>query len=152
MKSLRPASITELARRWHDGRIKQAVIARALAVRRAAPRLFAEGEYLPLEARGPLADHVVAFARRLDDSVAIIAVCRLPVRLLDATDGLCSATQIWKGTRLGLPPECRGMQLTDAISHTEFHNDEASGDVAAIFGELPIALLVPARLATNRDP
>ena len=37
---------------WRDGRIKQALIARTLALRRAVPALFAEGSYEPLDVRG----------------------------------------------------------------------------------------------------
>src|ERR1700721_599416 len=58
-----PQGPKALARTWHDGRIKQAVIARCLAARRANALLFASGEYIPLIARGPVADHVVAYAR-----------------------------------------------------------------------------------------
>ena len=49
------------------GRVKQAVIARTLALRRAVPELFARGDYMPLEATGALARHVVAFARARAD-------------------------------------------------------------------------------------
>ena len=55
----------DLAQTWRDGRIKQALIARTLALRRSTPELFAEGSYEPLEVRGTFADHVIAFARRL---------------------------------------------------------------------------------------
>ena len=47
------------------GRIKQRLIARVLVARKAAPALFADGDYLPLQAAGPLAHHLVAFARVL---------------------------------------------------------------------------------------
>ena len=47
---------------WRDGRIKQHVVARTLALRRRHPELFETGHYEPLEAEGALADRVVAFA------------------------------------------------------------------------------------------
>jgi (1->4)-alpha-D-glucan 1-alpha-D-glucosylmutase len=47
------APITELARNWRSGCIKQAVIRRGLAVRRARPELFARGDSMPLAVEGP---------------------------------------------------------------------------------------------------
>ena len=44
-----------LVAHWQDGRVKQAVIRRALALRREVPDLFARGEYRPVEVMGPLA-------------------------------------------------------------------------------------------------
>ena len=59
------ASPVALAGAWRDGRVKQAVIARGLALRRRAPALFARGDYRPLEVRGRFASHAVAFLRVL---------------------------------------------------------------------------------------
>jgi len=52
---------------WRDGRVKQAVIAAILDLRRRWPELFALGDYRPLEVEGPAADRAVAFARALPD-------------------------------------------------------------------------------------
>ena len=65
LRSLDDAPLQTLTQTWRNGRIKQAVIARTLALRRASPALFAEGSYEPLEVRGAFADRVIAFARRL---------------------------------------------------------------------------------------
>jgi malto-oligosyltrehalose synthase len=138
-RSLDAAPIAELAAAWPDGRIKQAVIARALAVRRAAPRLFAEGAYVPIEAEGPLARHVIAFARRLDDAIAIIVAGRLTAALL-ADDSLSIARLRWSGTRLRLPPECRSAQFHDVIGEAQF--DPQSPDVGAVLADVPVALMV----------
>ena len=59
------APLADLAAHWRDGRIKQAVIARTLALRRERPALFADGSYEPIAVRGEHADRVIAFARRL---------------------------------------------------------------------------------------
>lgn len=45
---------------WRDGRLKQLVVQRLLALRRARPTLFTDGSYEPLDAPG----HLVAFRRR----------------------------------------------------------------------------------------
>jgi (1->4)-alpha-D-glucan 1-alpha-D-glucosylmutase len=139
MASLAGSALDALAATWQDGRIKQAVIARALAVRRADPRLFADGAYEPIEVEGPLARHVVAFARILEDNIAITIVCRLTSGLL--TDDALSIQRLrWSGTRLRLPAECRSAQLRTIIGGTEFHQ-QISTDVGATLARLPIALL-----------
>ena len=54
----RAASLAEdadpvaLLAQWRDGRVKQAVIARALRLRKAAPGLFTHGTYVPLKIEG----------------------------------------------------------------------------------------------------
>jgi (1->4)-alpha-D-glucan 1-alpha-D-glucosylmutase len=143
MGSLDAASVPELVAQWCDGRIKQAVIARALAVRRSAPRLFADGSYEPIEVDGPLAPHVIAFARALENDIAIAIACRLICGLL-TDDGLSIQRLRWSGTHLRLPPGYRNAQLRDVIGGTEF--EQTPADLAATLARLPIALLVPKRL------
>jgi (1->4)-alpha-D-glucan 1-alpha-D-glucosylmutase len=142
--SLGETAIEALAATWPDGRIKQAVIARALAVRRAAPRLFAEGSYAPIVVDGPLARHVLAFARLLGDQIAITVVCRLTFGLI--AENLSIQRLRWSGTRLRLPSECRGAQFCDALSATALDEQNAS-DLAAILPRLPVALLVSKPIA-----
>jgi maltooligosyltrehalose synthase len=144
MRSLDATSLDALAANWRDGRIKQAVIARVLAVRRAAPRLFAEGAYESIGVQGPLARHVVAFARSLGGEIAITIVCRLTSALL-ADDALSIQRLRWSGTRLLLPAEFRDAQLRDAIGGAEF--GETPANPAATLARLPIALLVSQHLA-----
>jgi (1->4)-alpha-D-glucan 1-alpha-D-glucosylmutase len=144
MASLEGSALDALAANWQDGRIKQAVIARVLAVRRAAPRLFAEGSYQPIDVEGPLARHILAFARVLGGQIAIVVACRLTFGLL-AEDALSIQRLRWSGTRLRLPAECRSAQLCDAISGTEFAG-QPSGEVTAMLARLPVALLVSSEL------
>jgi (1->4)-alpha-D-glucan 1-alpha-D-glucosylmutase len=142
--SLNGESLDALAATWPDGRIKQAMIARVLEVRRAAPRLFAEGSYVPIEAEGPLARHVLAFARILGDAIAVTVVCRLTFGLR-APDRLSIEHARWSGTRLCLPAECRSAQLSDAFSGTQI--DRNTVGLAALLPRLPVALLVSQRIA-----
>ncbi|HEY4169620.1 MAG TPA: malto-oligosyltrehalose synthase, partial [Reyranella sp.] len=88
---------------WQNGAIKQALILQALGLRKAMSDLFAKGSYEPLTAKGPLADHVVAFVRRHDGNALLVAVPRLPTRLTE--DGLAA-------TSLALPP---GLKLFSAL-------------------------------------
>ncbi len=70
------AALSALMAHWRDGRIKQAVIQRALMLRREKAALFAGGDYLQLTVKGALAGQVIAFARRLHgDWVVALASC-----------------------------------------------------------------------------
>jgi malto-oligosyltrehalose synthase len=75
---------------WRDGSVKQALIVQALGLRTAMPELFAGGTYEPLGVDGPLANHVVAFLRRLGRDAIVVAVPRLPTGLTAA--GLAATT------------------------------------------------------------
>ncbi|HLL89881.1 MAG TPA: malto-oligosyltrehalose synthase, partial [Tepidisphaeraceae bacterium] len=64
-----------------DGRAKLYATARALHARRQYPGLFTTGDYTPLTATGPGAEHLFAFARRHGTATAVAAVPRLPAKL-----------------------------------------------------------------------
>ena len=93
---------------WRDGRIKQHVIARALALRRRHPELFETGHYEPLEVAGASADRVVAFARRTEQAMVVVVVPRLIAGLLQDRELPCPAAGAWGDTRLELPPALAG--------------------------------------------
>jgi (1->4)-alpha-D-glucan 1-alpha-D-glucosylmutase len=76
------ASWGELLGAWRDGRVKQALIARTLALRRDDPELFAAGEYLALEPAGAEAHRVLAFARCRGRRRLLVIVPRLSRSLL----------------------------------------------------------------------
>jgi (1->4)-alpha-D-glucan 1-alpha-D-glucosylmutase len=107
------ASASRLVRRlvsgWTDGRIKQYLTWRALGVRRQHPDLFKRGSYRPLDAAGPLADHLCAFLRQHDGQQIVVAVPRLIARLLaDAPDEsahgpLQFGEGVWDATQVLLP-------------------------------------------------
>jgi malto-oligosyltrehalose synthase len=139
--ALRTAPIAELAADWTDGRIKQAVIARVLAVRNRMPRLFADGNYVPLEAVGPLAEHVFAFARILGNSAAIVAISRCCTNLLSDDGSLTVSPRHWKDTRILLPREFEGRGFSSALTGEEIAPIDCAFAVAQIFPDLPVALL-----------
>ncbi len=62
---------------WFSGQLKQQTIARILHARQQQPALFREGDYLPLYATGKQAEHLLAFARTLDDRALIVIAPRL---------------------------------------------------------------------------
>jgi (1->4)-alpha-D-glucan 1-alpha-D-glucosylmutase len=108
------------------GAPKMRVVARALAVRRARPEWFGEGEpgrYEPLDACGPAAGHVVAFAR---GGGALTVTPRLTVGLARAGG--------WAATTLELPPGTWRDQFTGA-------DHRGTVPVGELLGGFPVALL-----------
>jgi len=73
-KSLGTTGIAAALASWRDGRIKQLVAHRLLALRRSRPELFATGSYEPIDA----GDRVVAFRRQQGSDELLVAVPRLP--------------------------------------------------------------------------
>jgi len=65
-----------LVQRWPDGHLKLAWIRHLLKVRNQLARVFADGDYHPLEVTGPHRDHVIAFARHHGRDAAIVAVAK----------------------------------------------------------------------------
>jgi (1->4)-alpha-D-glucan 1-alpha-D-glucosylmutase len=66
-----------LARTWPDGRLKLALTARLLALRQETAKVFTQGEYRPLAARGRDAEEIVAFARCHEGDAVVVVVSRL---------------------------------------------------------------------------
>src|SRR5260370_33073919 len=61
--ALGDADLPALAAEWRNGRIKQALIAELLALRRRVPGLFAEGSYEPVPVEGRAGHSTRAFIR-----------------------------------------------------------------------------------------
>lgn len=136
-------SLTALAQTWRDGRVKQALIRRALDIRRSQPDLFARGSYQPLQVQGPLADHIVAFARSLGDSHVIVVVPRLVSRLLPGGDAILLPWNICNGTELHLPRALHGLSYR-AVTGGEAPPPSSPWPLASILREFPVALLTTA--------
>ena len=136
-------SMTDALEHWRSGHVKAKLIAAALEARARTPELFTKGAYLPLEADGAMARHVVAFARVGEDGKAAIVVApRLCLTLLHGTEGFLPNEGCWGDTGIAVPQELRGT-YRDALGKGTV---EVS-DRLAIFGlpdDLPFALLVPA--------
>lgn len=129
---------------WPDGRVKLYVTHRALTLRRARPALFHHGAYLPLETGGPRADHVVAFARTLDEETVIAAVPRLVARFMREPDGFPLGDAVWAETWLTVPgaPGARFRdRFTGAVLESVARDGRAVLPLAALFACFPVALL-----------
>ncbi|MEV6956294.1 malto-oligosyltrehalose synthase [Streptomyces sp. NPDC051183] len=105
---------------------KLALTAALLRLRRTRPGLFAG--YVPLAARGPAAEHCVAFAR----SAGLVAVAtRLSHRLAVAGG--------WRDTALALPPGRWTALLPGAAPEAPYSGEVA---LAELLRERPVAVLV----------
>ena len=140
------ASPIALAARWRDGRVKQAVIRRALALRGEVPELFARGEYRPLEVSGSLAAHVVAFLRSHGDAHCMVVAPRLAGRLLGLPDtangtSITIPAEVWQSTALHLPKHVGERRLRDRISDRHLGPFEQQTSIASILAAFPVALL-----------
>jgi (1->4)-alpha-D-glucan 1-alpha-D-glucosylmutase len=93
--------LEELATHWRDGRVKQALIARTLALRQERSDLFRQGSYEPISVQGAHAERVIAFVRRCGRDVALVVVPRLASPLLRHNEILFEP-QHWTDTAISL--------------------------------------------------
>jgi maltooligosyltrehalose synthase len=129
-------SPVELVASWRDGRVKQAVIRRTLAMRRRQSALFARGAYRPLDVSGPLAEHVVAFARSYEHAHCIVVVPRLSLM----AHYEIGHTAQWQGTILHVPDDLAGRPMRDRFSEAVLTVGPKQ-EIEQVLGRFPIALL-----------
>lgn len=136
---LEHAPLSELARHWRNGHVKQALIRRALALRKRAPDLFSEGSYRPVEVEGPSSDSVVAFIRRAGDEWLLVAVPRLISRAIPEEGGLVFRPDAWSGTSLRLEGDLAKPPY-DVLRGRSMELPSRPG-LDRLWNELPVALL-----------
>src|SRR5690606_13665569 len=130
----------ELLHNWRDGRIKQWLIARLLAIRHGRPQLFAEGDYRPLEVEGEQAGRVLAFARSLGDAHLVAVVPRLAAGLLGRHDLPHIPAERWGNTRVVLPAEFADLCLTGIFPPRGLENPGYL-PLAEVLADFPVNLL-----------
>ncbi|WP_129124992.1 malto-oligosyltrehalose synthase [Geomonas oryzae] len=127
-----------------DERAKLFLIYRVLNYRLEHKELFDAGEYLPLEAKGERARHLCAFARKAGGGVVIVAAARLVATLMPEEGSSPLGEAVWQDTLL-LLPEGIGGQLrnvvNDAVVDVVLHEGQSVIPLAALFGEVSVALL-----------
>ena len=131
---------TEALRTWRDGRVKQALITRLLALRHHNPLLFARGDYHPLMAEGKLANHAVAFTRQYTGYQLLVVVPRLTANLLDEADRPHIPQKRWEDTRLHPAPGFWRNVLTEETLEA----GSAGISVATLLAELPVGVFLRA--------
>jgi (1->4)-alpha-D-glucan 1-alpha-D-glucosylmutase len=139
----RPGLLRDLLSRWEDGRIKLYLIHKLLDFRRAHRELFADGEYIPLEATGESRQAVCAFARRKGQTWALAIVPRLVGhRVYHGTPPL--GAEVWNSTALSLRDDMPGRWL-DIISGERLEASDTAPTknllLRGVFNNFPAALL-----------
>jgi (1->4)-alpha-D-glucan 1-alpha-D-glucosylmutase len=144
------APVGALATCWRDGRIKQAILACALDLRRRNEEVFSAGSYEPVLAEGPMADRVVAFMRRRGGRMLLTVVPRLPADLMGDPDTIALDARSWKNTVLRLEPPPQG--LIDVFSGDAVNVPAAGLPLAAVCGAVPIGLVCSASMISSDVP
>ncbi|MFO7814051.1 MAG: hypothetical protein R6V21_13885, partial [Pelovirga sp.] len=120
--------------------IKQFIIYQVLSFRHRSSLLFQDGDYLPLEVSGPGKEHVIAYARRLNNSYAITVAPRHLAGWLPDGTKLPMGKSVWQQTYLGLPVSGQfGWQ--DILSGTCLPG-EAKIAIGTILQKFPVSLLL----------
>ncbi|MEC4984538.1 MAG: malto-oligosyltrehalose synthase [Oscillatoria sp. PMC 1068.18] len=138
--------VKELITTKKDGRIKLFLINRTLAERKEHPRVFEQGDYIPLEVTGNYQNHLVAFARRYGETEIIAIVPRFLTQIVEpGKDPL--GKEIWGDTTVHIP---HGAQLKWRNAFTE---ETLPGSDTFLVGEIlqyfPVALLVGESIGGN---
>lgn len=135
-------ALDSLLSAWHDGQIKQYLIARVLQARRTQPQLYAQGEYRALSTRGAHRDQLIAHARALPGGrVALVMATRLAARWLPAGSIPLLPAELWQDTHIALPAAWRRHAWTDALSDLP-HPAAAAMPASQVLAQAPVALLI----------
>ena len=124
---------------WHDGAVKQALIARLLALRHAQPTLFRHGDYRELAVTGRHAERVVAFLRQHGSQQLLVAVPRLAAGLLRGSDLPLVPSRQWEATYIQLPSET-GHTWQCALTGTTLKSMDGKTPVAKLLGTFPVGV------------
>ncbi|HZV47382.1 MAG TPA: malto-oligosyltrehalose synthase [Thermodesulfovibrionales bacterium] len=128
-----------------DGMVKLYLIYKALCYRSEKRELFERGEYLPLEVMGEKAENVCAFARRIGNERAIIAVPRFFASLIMQSKGLPLGKEVWGDSRLIVSIADHGARyrniFTDEIITAEEDNDATTLRLSEVFSHFPVAMI-----------
>ncbi|HXB20356.1 MAG TPA: malto-oligosyltrehalose synthase [Candidatus Solibacter sp.] len=135
-----PSFCAELLADYQDGRIKLWTTMQALRFRRDHRELFQVGDYTPLHATGPKGDHIVAFSRQHQNSLAIIAVPRLSYVLAGGAT-TPPVGEVWESTELHVPS--RTAEFVENIFTGERVRVTAGRTLLCreLFAHFPVALL-----------
>jgi (1->4)-alpha-D-glucan 1-alpha-D-glucosylmutase len=137
-------SIEDFAQHWYDGRLKLFLIWKAVRWRREHEQLFHKGEFIPLQTQGEYADHIVAFLRRQENEIALIACPRWISRLVsESAKGqtkVCWKNLDWKDTTLVLPPDVL-LRWQSILFPARTQPKGQPLTVSSLFQDFPVAFL-----------
>jgi (1->4)-alpha-D-glucan 1-alpha-D-glucosylmutase len=122
----------ELLASFADGGIKLHVVRAGLLLRRSMPSVFLDGDYVPIDG----GEELLAFGRSHAGGAVVAAVTCRPHRV---TGGRArwAIGEVWGDRTLAVPPG----KWRDVLSGREHTVGDGGLRVAALFAELPVALL-----------
>jgi (1->4)-alpha-D-glucan 1-alpha-D-glucosylmutase len=127
-----------LVQNWRDGQIKLYVTYRGLNYRRSHADLFKFGDYIPLEASGPAAEHICGFARVHEGLAAAAIAPRLVLGLQSAGQPIWQA-KVWNDTTIELPAVAGEWQ--NLFTGDRLPASQTGVPLASLLGDFPVALL-----------
>lgn len=135
----------ELTLNKNNGMIKLYIISKALKYRRDNRELFEHGEYISLEINGERSVNVCAFARRLGNKRAIVAVPRFLTGIFMAQDILPFGAEVWGDSFLVVPYADVGVRyhniFTGEVVTVQKRNEANILYLSEVFANSPVALL-----------
>ena len=136
----------ELMDNPRDERFKLFVTTTLLNLRKRLPDLFTDGEYIPLDVEGELAEHVIAFARRLGESSAVVIVPRLIHRLRGDGRAAPCGPDFWRGTHVMVGDALPG-RFVNQFTGVGGELENGRLDVGQALEHFPVAALTAATVA-----
>ena len=124
-----------LKQNYSSGKIKMYCLHRALITRGETPGTFEEGEYLPLQVEGEMADKILAFARKDGGNAIVVAV---PASATELFDEEFRVRDLPRDLKVILPEKLDGT-FKNVFSGGEFSTKELV--VKELFKDFPVALL-----------
>jgi (1->4)-alpha-D-glucan 1-alpha-D-glucosylmutase len=133
--------LDEMLQKWPDGRAKMWVTWKALQWRQRNQELAKRGDYVAIEPEGACARHIIAFARKVGKSCAVVIAPRFVFTLTQGEPKL-PLNGVWQDTTVRLPGEASG-----AIRNLLTGDDlQVGGDgalrIAGVLEKFPVALLM----------
>jgi (1->4)-alpha-D-glucan 1-alpha-D-glucosylmutase len=141
-----PKAVSELLRRWPDGQIKLHVIQAAMRCRRQNSQVFADGDFLPVAARGARSDNVISILRHRAGKSFLAVAPRWLAGTYTPAEQLPSA-DFWDETALLLPecvPRLWANAFTGETIEGRVTGEGRSLAVSDALGKFPVALLTSA--------
>jgi (1->4)-alpha-D-glucan 1-alpha-D-glucosylmutase len=129
----------DLLKNWQSGSVKQYVIRQALGFRREHPEVFRAGEYIPLEAVGHHAAHLIAFARHSGMTWTIAVAPRFSAKLSKSQP--CLGKGSLADTDLTIPPNAPRRWSNLFTGESVEVSSTGRMAAAALLGRFPVALL-----------
>lgn len=135
------SSPVALLRDWRDGRIKQALIARTLALRSEYSQLFRQGSYQPLSVLGEHAGRILAFMREHKQQRAIVVVPIHTASLLENSALPQVTASDWGDTRVSLPFAAEDEKLKGLFASATV-TPQRELMVSAVLGDFPVNVFI----------